>query len=451
MFFLSFIFSKMRRKQPKDNAMKTSYVIALLFTFWHLPSIAAGSCTTANVRFASSSNTLYLQAGGICGLADLAAIRPQQVVDQGNGIYLLKANLKLTDGSVLMVDGDDPINPVTELRLLSNNTDLANSVINITADYGIVQINHTRVQSWDELTQGPDTDYITAKRAFIRVRSRSIDQQSQMNVTDSDIGYLGYSASESYGLTWKVAGSLDLVHVYGNILNSRIHNNYFGVFTYGAYGMMITNNEFDHNVKYGLDPHDDSDYLTIVSNSAHDNGDHGIICSQRCNNLVVRYNTSYNNAGHGIMLHRSVDNSLVEYNQVFNNEDTGIALFESNKNIVRGNIVYGNKTGIRLSVGSSYNRFEGNAIFGNLENSIYTYQGSDIPARTGNDGINRKNVWLQNEVTGSGLYVLRLNATDGDTFNKNDFTGNATAQFYTRRTTNTTFTDNKLDDGITLP
>ena len=148
-----------------------------------------------------------------------------------------------------------------------------------------------------------------------------------MDVTGSDIGYLGYYASESYGLTWKVSGSLNNVRVYGNILNSRIHHNYFGVFTYGAYGMMISGSEFDHNVKYGLDPHDDSDYLTISSNSAHHNGDHGIICSQRCNNLVIRYNTSYNNAGHGIMLHRSVDNSLVEYNQVFDNEDTGIGRF----------------------------------------------------------------------------------------------------------------------------
>lgn len=115
---------------------------------YFLSVIAAGSCTTANFAM-QPSNTLYLQTGGICGLADIAAIKPQQVINQGNGIYLLKANLKLTDGSVLMIDGDDPINPISELRLLSNNTGLANSVVNITADYGIAQINHTRVQSWD--------------------------------------------------------------------------------------------------------------------------------------------------------------------------------------------------------------------------------------------------------------------------------------------------------------
>jgi parallel beta-helix repeat protein len=431
--------------------MKTGTVIALLLAVWHWPVSAATSCTSANLRFASSSNTLYVQAGGICRVADIAALKPLQLVKQSDGIYLLKANLKLVDGSALMIDGDDPTDPVVEFRLLSNNTGLANSVVNLTADYGIVQINHTKVLSWDEAVQGPDTDYTTANRAYIRVRSSATDKQSRMDVTGSDIGYLGYYASESYGLTWKVSGSLNNVRVYGNILNSRIHNNYFGVFTYGAYGMMISGNEFDHNVKYGLDPHDDSDYLTIASNSAHHNGDHGIICSQRCNNLVIRYNTSYNNAGHGIMLHRSVDNSLVEYNQVFDNEDTGIALFESNNNIIRGNIVQGNKTGIRLSVGTSYNRFEGNMIYGSTSNSIYTYKGSDMPERAGNDGINRGNIWSQNDVTASGSYILKLNATDKDSFSNNDFTGNSGAKFYLKGATNTTYSNNLLDPGMTLP
>jgi parallel beta-helix repeat protein len=431
--------------------MKTGYILALLLSLWQSNVQAEGSCTTANIRFASSSNTLYLQAGGICRIAEISVMRPQQIVNIGDGIYLLKANLKLTDGSALMIDGDDPSSPVTELRLLSNNSEQTNSVINITADYGIIQINHTKVQSWDEAAQGPDTDYTTANRAFIRVRSSAVDKQSRMDVTDSDIGYLGYYASESYGLTWKVSGTLNEVKVYGNILNSHIHNNYFGVFTYGAYGMMINNNEFDHNVKYGLDPHDDSDYLTITDNSSHNNGDHGIICSQRCNNLVIRNNISYSNAGHGIMLHRSVDDSLVENNQVFDNEDTGIALFESNNNIIRGNIIQGNKNGIRLSVGSSYNHFEGNMIFGSSDNSIYTYQGSDEPQRTGNDGINRGNIWSGNNVTASGGYIMKLSATDGDIFNDNDFTGNLLAKFYLKGATNMTYSNNLLDPDVTLP
>ena len=328
-------------------------------------------------------------------------------------MVIRKANIKIVDGSVFLIDGDDSSLPTLELRLLSNNTNLPNSVVNLTADYGIIQINNTKVLSWDEAAQGPDTDYVTGNRAYIRVRSSTIENQSRMDVIDSDVSYLGYYSSESYGLTWKVSGTLNDVSVYGNIINSHIHHNYFGVYTYGAKSMMISGNEFNSNIKYGLDPHDDSDYLTIINNSSHDNGDHGIICSQRCNNLIVRYNNSYNNAGHGIMFHRSVDNSIIEYNNIFNNADTGIALFESNNNIVRGNLIQGNKNGIRLSVGSSSNRFFTNIILGSLDNSIYTYKGTDLPVRDGNDGVNMNNIWMFNKVSSSGSYVLKLNATDG--------------------------------------
>ena len=431
--------------------MKPSMFIFLLLSTWLWSAQASGSCSSTNVRYASSSNILYIHTGGICRLTEIAIIRPQQVVNQGGGVYLLKANLKLTDGSVLIVDGDDLASPVSELRLLSNNTGATNSVVNITADYGSLEISNTRITSWDEVTQGPDTEYDTYKRAFIRVRSSTLDKQSRMDITNSDIGYLGYYASESYGLTWKVSGTLAQVRVFGNIMNSRIHHNYFGVFTYGAYGMMISENEFDHNVEYGLDPHDDSDYLNIIGNSSHHNGNHGIICSQRCDNLVIRNNNSYHNAGHGIMLHRSVDYSLVENNQVFDNEDTGIALFESNNNVLRGNVVQGNMRGIRLSVGSSYNLIEDNLIFDNSGNSIYTYQGSDTPARIGNDGINRNNSWLRNTVTNSGSYILKLNASDQDNFTDNDFTGNPGAKISVQGATNTTYTNNLLDPGMYLP
>lgn len=430
--------------------MKIRYVTALLLSAWHLPALAAGSCTSANLRFAGSKNTLYLQLGGVCRVADIASLRPQQLVDQGNGIYLLKASLKLTDGSVLMIDGDDATAPVTEFRLLSNNTGAANSVVNLTADHGHVQINHTKVLSWDEQTQGPDTEYAT-NRAFIRVRSSAADKESRMDISNSDIGYLGYYYAESYGLTWKVSGTLNDVRTYGSLLNSRVHHNYFGVFTYGAYGMTLDGNEIDHNVKYGLDPHDDSDRLTVTNNAVHHNGHHGIIFSKRCDHPVLRNNSSYSNTGHGIMLHRSVDNALVEGNLVFENSDTGIALFESNNSVVRDNLVQGNKYGIRLSMGSSGNRLEGNTISGTAQNSIYTYVGSDGPERPGNDGINRNNVWTRNNVAGSGIYMLKLSATDGDTFSNNDFTGNPGATFYLKGAINTTYTNNTVDPGMSLP
>src|SRR5262249_1479454 len=102
----------------------------------------------------------------------------------------------------------------------------------------------------------------------------------------------GYDNSEAYGLVWKVSTNSPSkrVNVYGNIVNSRIHDNFFGVYTFGANGMQWLTNEVSDNVQYGLDPHDDSDNLLIQGNKVHHNGNHGIIASMRCDPLTIRGN-----------------------------------------------------------------------------------------------------------------------------------------------------------------
>src|SRR5690349_464599 len=59
--------------------------------------------------------------------------------------------------------------------------------------------------------------------------------------------------------------------------------------------MLFDHNVYTHNKSYGLDPHDDSDYLTITNNTFAENGNHGLICSQRCDHLTIRGNTSRHN------------------------------------------------------------------------------------------------------------------------------------------------------------
>ena len=71
--------------------------------------------------------------------------------------------------------------------------------------------------SWDEAAKTYDKD-IDDGRSYISVISEIITDESEtcegnakntmgearMDIIDSEIGYLGYYASESYGLTWKV-------------------------------------------------------------------------------------------------------------------------------------------------------------------------------------------------------------------------------------------------------
>ena len=74
-----------------------------------------------------------------------------------------------------------------------------------------------QVFSWDTSTNAPDEDE-TDGRSYISAVSEVITDDSQtctgrakkemgearMDIEDSEMGYLGYHGSESYGLTWKV-------------------------------------------------------------------------------------------------------------------------------------------------------------------------------------------------------------------------------------------------------
>ena len=395
----------------------------------------AAVCTEANVRWASSSNSVYLTGPVTCTLAQLDALvsqhAPLDLVDEANQIWLLGANLRMEDGAMLQLYGSDIGGEVNELRLKSNNTADPHNIVFIRADWGTIDIQNTRITSWDESAAGPDTEYTTYGRSFIHVRSR-LDadgvtaHESRMDIKNSEIAYLGYAAAESYGLTWKVSGNdqdlFDKVDVHGDVVNSYIHHNYFGAYTYGAYGMNWVGNEVSDNIQYGIDPHDDSDHLVIENNYVHHNGNHGIICSKRCDQLTIRGNTSTLNAGNGIMLHRETNDSLVENNEVTNNADSGIAIFDSYRNTVRNNTATNNGKGIRLSVGSAENFIEGNNFSSNSQYGIYFYQGSDSP--TQGDGRPKNNQFVGNAINNNGVYAIKLKEADNNIFDGNDFIGN---------------------------
>ena len=80
----------------------------------------------------------------------------------------------------------------------------------------------------------------------------------------------------------------DDVNVYGNIYDSDIHHNNFGVYTYGHQQGDWRRNKMHDNSGYGFDPHDDSDFLTIHDNVVYNNGYHGIIASKRCNGVSIQ-------------------------------------------------------------------------------------------------------------------------------------------------------------------
>lgn len=287
----------------------------LLFLSFLIFNSTAHAVTFKTSTATDGSPRIYVIGPGLASLSDIKTAVPKAKLEQiAPGVWHLRANLYLSEGAKLVLYGTKIGGDCNELRLQSNNTGAANEYMNITADYGEIDIRSTTITSWDDAAQGPDTEFSAFRRAFIRIRS-TLDtngvtaHESRMDIQDSDIGYLGSHNAEAYGLVWKVLEAKDpaarpygaltnlysLVNVYGNILRSRLHHMYFGMYSFGAYGMQMMDNEVDHNIGYGFDPHDDSDYLVIERNNVHHNGTHGIIASQRCNNTTIRDNISWNN------------------------------------------------------------------------------------------------------------------------------------------------------------
>ncbi|MDP2310821.1 MAG: right-handed parallel beta-helix repeat-containing protein [Pseudomonadota bacterium] len=399
----------------------------------HAAEPADAQCNASNLRWSAVSNRLYVTGGARCTLTEIRRHAdpavPLVLVDAPKRIWLLGANLLLEGGSALVLDGSSVGGDVAELRLRSNNSSAPDAFVEVRAMWGTVTMRNTRLTSWDEDKGGPDTEYETYGRAFVRALSYldgTTPRESRMDIVDSEIGHLGYDASESYGLVWKVrgetAGIFDLVDVLGDVTGSVVHDNYFGMYTFGAYGMNIVGNEFSDNVMYGVDPHDDSDALVVENNNIHDNGNHGFICSMRCDGLTIRSNVSSSNAGVGFMLHRAVVNSVVEGNLAELNGTGGFAIVDSYDNVFRGNAAHGNQYGIRLSTGASDNLIVDNDLSDNLEYGIYTYLGADAP--TVNDGRVARNRFVGNNVSRNGILGARADQSYMNEFSENTFEDN---------------------------
>jgi parallel beta-helix repeat protein len=384
-------------------------------------------------RWSEGSYRIYVTGPGSVTLSDIKAGMPNAKLTQVTpGVWHLRANLFMENGARLVLHGTKIGGDVNELRLQSNNEGQPNEFVSVTADWGSIDIRSTKITSWDDAVNGPDAESGALRRAFIRVRSSLAPdgvtpRESRMDIIDSEIGYLGSHDAEAYGLAWKVIettnrpyGSVtnlyNLVNVYGDIIQSRVHHNYFGHYSYGSFAQQLRDNEMDHNVGYGFDPHDDSDYLVIEGNNVHHNGWHGIIASQRCNNIIIRNNTSWANGGNGIMLHRYCNWGLIENNRSFLNGDSGVALFDNQHSIVRGNTCLRNfNAGIRLSVGSADNLIENNEFGHGANYGMYLYKGGDLPL-PGDDGHPKRNRFVNNYIHHNANVALFLTTGDDNVF-----------------------------------
>lgn len=349
------------------------------------------------IYYEASSNTIFVKQGG--SIATLTKIKRglsfanRKLLEQtAPGQWTLRANLYIGKNVTLSLSSPE----VSSLKLLSD----PNNFIWIRSESGNLLISETNITSWDETNNSPDYNHLDG-RAYITAKN-----SGRMDIINSDLGYLGYvglpkrggAFGGSYGVSWKIKnkGFQDRL-LTGVVLNSKFHDNYFGMYTYGATGMLINGNEFFNNIEYGLDPHDDSNNFLVENNQAYHNGNHGIIFSRRCFNNVIQNNISHDNRLHGIMLDRDSYNNLVQKNIIYGNSD-GIVFYQSNNNLLLENEIKNNLHGIRLNAGSSQNYAENNILLSN-SSGIYLYD------------FAQENLFINNQIKNSNTAITIKNAS----------------------------------------
>ena len=413
------------------------------------------------VRYSSSSERIYLEAeekdkrGGCMTLLEMWEFTKSSypdilhpidefgaAVDTGTtGKWQLNVDLYVTDGTTLQIWGD----VARELRLLSSSS----KFINLRGYGGSLDIVDSKIYSWNTDLQEEDTNTEDG-RSFISCISEVVEGngdldlddldldleceghadsdmgECRMDIDNSELSYLGYNNSESWGVSYKVRGFckdesnpeiFSRVKVYGNIYDSRLHHNYYGHYSYGHSNGDWSNNSVYNNVHHGFDPHDHSNNVTIHDNVVYNNGNHGIIASKSCSFASIQGNEIYGSAV-GIFLHRSGDNALIESNFIHDNRDAGITLLESSWARVKNNVIQDNYYGTRISVGSRENEFSSNEFIGNEKYSVYLYDGSDAPDVWAT-GRPQGNVFEGNDISGEGELVKCVNSDNLDLVGNN--------------------------------
>jgi len=374
----------------------------LLILFRFDPSLVVADTTALpDVRYSVETNTVTLGKADssqpasetitIPALATLLTDKgfPDLLIAQGPQRWLLKANLVIERSARV-----DATSATIQTLLLDSPPAAA---IIITAQRGgHLFIDNITVSAWDSKANAVDTTVANGRSYLLALEG------GRMDILRSDVSYLGWQSGEPSGLSWRKRYKADdpTTGATGRLEDSKIHHNYFGMYSYEAYGLKILRNEVYENIYYGIDPHDASQAFEVAYNKVHHNGTHGIIFSRLCENNIIHHNEVYSNTQHGIMLDRGTNNNTIYENLVYGNQD-GIAIFQSSDNIIRNNTIRNNLRGVRINATfdaddvydgiAANNQILDNQIENNTEQGVYLYARAD------------RNLFKGNQILGSGL------------------------------------------------
>lgn len=340
---------------------------------------------------------------------------PALLQDQGGGAWLLKANLTVLQDARL-----EATSPAIAWLRLDSTPGHGAGYTQLVADGGHLLVQGVKVTSWQTISSTVDLNYADGRSYMVALDG------GRMDLIGSEVAFLGYGDGQPSGVSWRQRGTESRPETgsTGSALDSNIHDNYFGLYAYEAYGVAIKNNQVHNNLFYGVDPHTGSRKFEVAFNQVFANGKHGIIFSRDCVENSIHDNAVHDNAQHGIMLDRGSDNNTIANNLIYGNQD-GIAIFQSSNNAIRNNTARDNNVGVRVNATydatdifdgiSTGNVLQGNTIQNSAQYGVYLYERADRNTLDGNSitgsggaGVNVKtggNKILRNEIRGNGTGI----------------------------------------------
>ena len=285
-----------------------------------------------------------------CNFANLSQVdkvlkNPNVLKKDGQGAWLLNANLTIANDANFIIDSNDT-------KWLKINSTTGRDAHHIYVK-GNMKIDSVKISSWNTSSNDYAKTDLKTPRASIIIQPKGT---GKTDIFNSEIAYLGDgNTSRGQGLSyWSGNGSV--------LRNNTIHHLYYGFYSERIGNITIENNTVHSDIKYRLDPHTLTHDMIIRNNNVHSNGHIGIICSLDCKNITIEGNTVYNNTKAGIMLSRNVQDSIVRDNKI-QGEDTGISVSESSKDVVHGNVIHNSTNGIQVKLNSSNNIIQNNSIY----------------------------------------------------------------------------------------
>jgi poly(beta-D-mannuronate) C5 epimerase len=291
----------------------------------------------ACIDYDSTENTITINCDASF-LDVVQTINDPEILEQEEdqeGQYILNANLEVADDVTFAMNSNED-GGLQYLKITG-----ANGII----VHGRIEISGIIITSWDTETDSPvsQTETGSVPRAFINLRV-----SEGGFIEDSEAAYLGYDEPPRRGID--LGESTDGPSHDFAIRNSRIHDNWMGFYSAGAYNIIIDGSEFYGNIRYAIDPHTGTNNMTVSNNEVYNNRGIAVICSLDCYDVIFEGNEVYNNAGSGLMFSRATHDSIIRNNVIYNQYESAypISISESQNNEIYGNHISNSTTGISV-------------------------------------------------------------------------------------------------------